>query len=90
MIAFFAPTGAGSSGQHMWVNEIDLGTTLYLDPRKKWNVSTMVYYDFNRKKNNTDLKVGNILTLAGGLGRSFLKGAANAGVAYGAQWKMTQ
>lgn len=26
---------------------------------------------------------------AGGIGRSFLKGAANAGVAYGAQWKMT-
>jgi hypothetical protein len=87
--AFFAPTGKGSAGQHMWVNEIDLGTTLYLDPGKKWNLSTMMYYDFNRKKNNADIKVGNILTLAGGAGRSFLKGAANAGVAYGAQWKMT-
>jgi hypothetical protein len=87
--AFFAPTGAGSSGQHMWVNEIDFGGTLYLGEAKKWNVSTTSYYDFNRKKNNTDIKVGNILTLAGGVGRSFLKGAANAGVAYGAQWKMT-
>jgi hypothetical protein len=87
--AFFAPTGSGTSGQHMWVNEIDLGGTLYIGEAKKWNVSTMSYYDFNRKKNNTDIKVGNILTLAGGIGRSFLKGAANAGVAYGAQWKMT-
>jgi hypothetical protein len=86
---FFAPAGAGTSGQHMWVNEIDAGATLYLDKGKKWNLSTMSYYDFNRKKNNTDIKVGNILTLAGGVGRSFLKGAANAGVAYGAQWKMT-
>jgi hypothetical protein len=73
----------------MWVNEIDFGGTIYPDAAKKWNISTMSYYDFNRKKNNADIKVGNILTLAGGLGRSFLKGAANAGVAYGAQWKMT-
>ena len=87
--SFFAPTGAGPSGQHIWVHEIDLGGTFYPDSAKKWNISTMAYYDFNRKKNNADIKVGNILTLAGGVGRSFLKGAANAGVAYGAQWKMT-
>jgi hypothetical protein len=87
--SFFAPTGSGTSGQHMWVNEINFGGTFYPDAAKKWNVSTMSYYDFNRKKNNADIKVGNILTLAGGAGRAFLKGAANAGVAYGAQWKMT-
>jgi hypothetical protein len=87
--AFFAPTGKGTSGQHMWVHEIDFGVTLYPDAGKKWNLSTMMYYDFNQKKNNADIKVGDILTLSGGFGRSFLKGAANAGVAYGAQWKMT-
>jgi hypothetical protein len=86
--SFFAPTGAGSSGFHMWVNEINFGSTLY-SPGKKWNVSTMSYWDFNNRKNNTDIKVGNILTLAGGIGRSFLKGVANAGVAYGTQWKLT-
>lgn len=88
--AFFAPTGSGSAGQHMWVNEIDLGATFYPDKAKAWNLSTMAYYDFNQTKNNADITVGNILTLAGGLGRSFLKGAANAGVAYGAQWKITR
>jgi Putative MetA-pathway of phenol degradation len=87
--AFFAPTGKGTSGQHMWVNEIDLGGTLRPDKDKKWNLSTMMYYDFNRKKNNANIKVGDILTLAGGIGRSFLKGMGNAGVAYGAQWKIT-
>jgi hypothetical protein len=87
--AFFAPTGSGTNGQHMWVNEINLGTTLYPDTGKKWNLSTMMYYDFHRKKNNADITVGNILTLAGGIGRSFLKGSANMGVAYGAQWKTT-
>lgn len=86
--AFFAPTGAGSAGFHQWVNEIDFGATLY-SPGKKWNASTMIYYDFNQPRNNADIKVGQILTLAGGIGRSFLKGAANAGVSYGAQWKTT-
>ena len=33
--AFFAPTGAGSSGQHMWVNEINFGATFYPDAGKK-------------------------------------------------------
>ena len=87
--AFFAPTGKGSAGQHMWVNEIDFGATVYPDAAKKWNVSTMMYYDIHQKKNDQDITVGNILTLAGGIGRSFLKGAGNAGVAYGAQWKTT-
>jgi hypothetical protein len=87
--SFFAPTGGGSSGQHMWVNELNLGGTLNVGEGKKWNVSTMSYWDFNNKKNNANIKVGNILTLAGGIGRSFLKGAGNAGVAYGAQWKLT-
>jgi hypothetical protein len=86
--AFFAPTGSGSSGQHMWVNEPFIGTTLYPDTGKKWNLSTIMYYDISGTKNNADIKVGNILTLSGGLGRSFLRGA-NAGVAYGAQWKIT-
>ncbi len=86
--AFFAPSNTGAS-LHQWTNEIDFGTTLYADKAKKWNISTMMYYDFNNEKNNKDIKVGQILTLAGGAGRSFLKGAANVGVAYGAQWKMT-
>jgi hypothetical protein len=87
--AFFAPTGAGSAGQHMWANEIEVGTTLYADAAKKWNLSTMMYYDFHQPKLDQNIRVGNILTLSGGLGRTFLKGVANAGVAYGAQWKMT-
>jgi hypothetical protein len=84
--AFFAPTGSGFAGRHMWVDEIDFGTTLYLDSGKKYNASVMMFYDF-KNKNNTNITVGDIVALSGGIGRSFLKGAANAGVAYGAQWK---
>jgi hypothetical protein len=88
--AFFAPTGKDSGGQHMWVNEIDLGGTFYPFEDQRWNVSTMMYYDFDRKKNDAGIRVGNFLTIGGGIGRSFYKGEANAGIAYNAQWKATR
>jgi hypothetical protein len=87
--AFFAPSGHGAAGLHMWVHEIYLGTTLYPDAAKKWNFATMMNYDLNQRKTNADITVGNFLTLSGGAGRTFMKGLANAGVSYGAQWKMT-
>jgi hypothetical protein len=36
-----------------------------------------------------DVKVGQLLTLEGGAGKSFVQGAAHVGVAYYAQWKLT-
>ena len=87
--AFFAPTGSGTAGRHMWVNEVDFGTTFYFDSHKNYHVSTMVLYDYNLTKNNTNVNVGDVMTWLGGAGRSFLKGAGSAGVAYSAQWKMT-
>jgi hypothetical protein len=52
--AFFIPTNTSAS-LHMWTNEIVAGTTLYADAAKNWNVSTLMYYDFNEKKNNADI-----------------------------------
>ena len=43
--AFFAPTGAGTSGQHMWVNEIDLGGTLHVGA---WQEMELVDHDVLR------------------------------------------
>ena len=37
----------------------------------------------------TDVKVGDLLTLEGGVGKSFLHGPASISVAYYAQWKTT-
>jgi hypothetical protein len=56
--AFWAPTGSGNHGLHMWMDEIGFGTTLYADAAKKWNVSTMMYYDIPSEKNNADITVG--------------------------------
>ena len=36
-----------------------------------------------------NVKVGQLVTLEGGIGKSFLRGAASVGVAYYAQWKVT-
>jgi len=86
---FYAPTGAGFRSLDMWAHELIAGTTVYLDNAKNWHVAATGFYDFHQKKSNQDLRVGQILTVEGGAARSFIKGAAHAGLAYVAQWKMT-
>jgi hypothetical protein len=102
--ALFAPTGRYSSGasdnlgKGMWSYEVSGGTTLYLDEARSLSVATTAYWETHSKKEGerrienatlTDIKVGQLLTLEGGLGKSFLHGAASVGLAYYAQWKLT-
>jgi hypothetical protein len=86
---FYAPTGAGDRSLDMWAHEVVGGATVYLDTAKMWHVSTAGAYEIHQKKRDKDLRVGDILTMEGGAGRSFLKGAGNAGMSYVAQWKVT-
>jgi len=86
---FYAPTGAGDRSLDMWAHEIVGGTTVYLDAAKMWHASTAGFYEIHQNKRDIALRVGDILTLEGGAGRSFLNGAGNAGVSYVAQWKVT-
>jgi hypothetical protein len=103
-VAFFAPTGrysAGASdnlGKGMWSYEVSAGGTFYVDPQRTLSLSTTAYWETHGKKNGEvriehitvkDVKVGDLLTLEGGVGKSFLHGAASVGVAYYAQWKTT-
>jgi arylsulfatase A-like enzyme len=102
--AFFAPTGrhaAGASdnlGKGMWSYEISGGTTVYLDKARRLSVATTAFWELHSKKDAelhvdnvtlSDVKVGQLVTLEGGIGKSFLHGAASIGVAYYAQWKVT-
>jgi hypothetical protein len=93
--AFCAPTAryaVGASdkrGLGMWTNEFGLGTTVYFDDQKMWHMSAIGLYEFHRKKQGIDQTVGGIMTIEGGLGRSFLKGYASLGAAYFGQWKVT-
>jgi hypothetical protein len=102
--AFFAPTGrheAGASdnlGKGMWSYEVSGGGTAYLDKQRSLSISTMGYWETHTKKDGEvqfqrttvhDVRVGQLLTLEGGIGKSLLHGAASVGAAYYAQWKLT-
>ena len=92
--AFTAPTGrfkpgGDNSGLGMWSHEISAGTTVYLDKKKSWHASALAGYEMHQKKQGTDVRVGDILTVEGGVGKTGLKGALNVGAAYYAQWKVT-
>lgn len=91
----FIPTGRYSvgaddnTGLGMWGHEWALGTTAFLTKNKAWHVATNAAFEFHSDKEGTSAKVGNLLTLEGGLGRDILKGAGSLGIAYYAQWKLS-
>ena len=95
-LGIYAPTGeyeAGGSdntGLGMWSFEVFAGTTLYLDDAKSWHFAATAFYETHTDKEDTDIRVGDILTIEGGLGKSFMEGALNLGVAYYAQWKLSE
>ena len=94
-------TGADDNlGKGMWSYEVSGGGTIYLDANRSISLSTTAYWETHTKKDGAvrlpipnatprDVKVGQLLTLEGGAGKSFLQGAAQVGVAYYAQWKLT-
>jgi hypothetical protein len=103
-LAFFAPTGrytAGASdnvGKGMWSYEVSAGTTLYLDDQRSLSIAGTAYWETHSRKDGDlqvgamtvhDVKVGDLLTVEGGVGKAFLHGAGSLGVAYYAQWKTT-
>jgi hypothetical protein len=96
--AIYAPTGrytadnpnGDNTGLGMWGFEPSIGATVHLNEAKTWNASALASFEFNTDKRDTSEHVGNLLTLEGGVGRSFLHGAAKAGLAYYAQWKLSE
>ena len=93
---FYAPTGTyergGSDniGKGMWTYEPFVGSTVYFDEKRTVSLATTAFWEFHGKKKDTDTKVGQILTLEGGLGKSYLGGGLILGAAYYAQWKLTE
>ena len=95
-LGLYAPTGewelggANNRGLGMWSYEVFGGTTVYFDEKRTWNFATLASFETHGKKDGTDIRVGNLLTLEGGLGKSFKGGLFNVGIAYYAQWKLTE
>jgi hypothetical protein len=95
-LGFFAPTGRYEAdaddnvGLGMWSFEISGGTSVFLDQARSWHLATTAFYEIHGGKKDSDAKVGDILSLEGGLGKSFMEGAMSIGAAYYAQWKVTE
>ena len=103
-VGIFAPTGrhtAGESdnlGKGMWSYELSGGTTVCLDRQRTISVAALAAWETHSTKDGAvqvghvsfhDVKVGQLLTVEGGVGKSFMHGALNLGMAYYAQWKVT-
>lgn len=100
----YLPTGkftAGASdnaGLGMLMNEFSAGTTLFFNDKKTFHFSVLASYEINGKKKDTDIKTGDILSLDGGLGKTFYMlnaektaptGILNAGIIYYLQYKVS-
>lgn len=104
--ALYLPTGKyelggdDNAGMGIFTNELSAGSTVYFDPKKELNFSALFSYALNSKKKNTgdnDITVGNLLTVEGGLGKTWYKPVKgnplpmiiNAGMVYYMQFKTT-
>jgi hypothetical protein len=99
----FMPTGNWSLGGQdngglgMWSNLFQAGTTVRLDDKRAWTASMLASYEIHSDKKDTNVQVGNILTLEGGLGRSFYRAVTGTpiprittvGLVYYGQFKVT-
>ena len=94
-LGIYAPTGDydadsdSNRGLGMWSYEAFGGSTLYFGKAKTWHLAATAFYETHGKKDGTDVRVGDILTIEGGFGKSFMEGAVSVGLAYYAQWKIT-
>ena len=82
--------GSDNIGKGMWSYEPFVGTTVYFDEKRTFSLATTAYWELHGNKKDTDVQVGQILSLQGGLGKSFLGGGLIVGAAYYAQWKLTE
>lgn len=73
----YLPTGkfkagaSDNSGLGMFMNEFSAGTTLFFNDKKTFHFSALASYEINGKKKDTDIKTGDILSVEGGLGKTF-------------------
>ena len=86
----YARGGSDNVGKGMWTYEPFLGTTVYFDEKRTVSLATTAFWEFHGDKKDTDTKVGQLLTLEGGVGKSYLGGGLVVGAAYYAQWKLTR
>jgi hypothetical protein len=92
----FSPNANDNTGLGMWGNEFTIGSTVYLDQKRMWNAAATFALEFNTDKKGTNIHVGDLGTVEGGLARTFYKKVSgpipmvmNLGVAGYSQFKVT-
>lgn len=78
-----------NTGLGMVMQELLVGTTVYLNAQRSLHVATVATFDFFSEKKDSETRVGNILNLEGGVGADFLKGGLTVGLAYFGTFKLT-
>jgi hypothetical protein len=92
----FSANGTDNTGLGMWGNEFFVGTTVYLDQKRLWSAAGNFALEFHTDKKGTNINVGDMATIQGGVGRTFYRKVSgpipqifNLGVDYYAQFKVT-
>jgi len=89
--------GDNNTGMGMWTHEFSAGTTLFFDQKKTFHFATIGFFETHSDKKETDVRVGNIISLEGGIGKTFYKPIEgfpipivfNAGAIYYMQFKVS-
>jgi hypothetical protein len=92
----FSQGGKDNTGLGIWGNEFTIGSTIYMDQKKTWNAAANFGLEFHTDKSGTNIQVGDLGTVEGGVGKTFYKKVSgpipiimNAGLAGYAQFKVT-
>jgi hypothetical protein len=92
----FSAGGNDNTGLGMYGNEFFGGTTVYLDKEKLWSVAGTFALEFHTDKRGTNINVGDLATVQGGVGRTFYRKVGGPipqvfglGLDYYAQFKVT-
>lgn len=92
----FKPGGSNNSGLGMVSHELSAGSTIFFDKKKTWSFSALMSYELHEKKRHINIKVGDLVTVEGGFGKTFYKKVnnplpmiTNVGAVYYTQFKTT-
>lgn len=92
----FSQGGSDNTGLGMWGNEFTIGTTVYPGQKRLWNAAVNFALEFHTDKSGTNIDVGDMGTIQGGVGRTFYKKVSgpipmimNLGAAGYVQFKVT-
>lgn len=89
--------GDNNSGLGQWGYEWAAGTTVKFGAKRSFHFSTLLSYELNSKKKDSELRTGNNLSIEGGLGNTWYKKGKgpvptifNAGLIYYMQFKTSE